>query len=46
MKKKKSEDEEEEELAHMCPCGKTVESRTHVIGECEINKEERDVLEG
>ena len=29
----------------MCPCGKAVESRTHIVGECEIYKEERDVLE-
>ena len=29
----------------MCPCGKSVESRTHIVGECEIYKEERDVLE-
>ena len=29
----------------MCPCGKTVERRTHIVGECEIYKEERDVLE-
>ena len=27
---------EEEEDAQMCPCGKAVESRTHVVGECEI----------
>ena len=30
---------------NMCPCGKTTESRTHVVGECEIFKEERDALE-
>ena len=30
---------------HMCPCGTTIESRTHTIGECEIYKEERDSLE-
>ena len=30
--------------AHMCPCGTTTESRTHLIGECEIYKEERDAL--
>ena len=30
----------------MCPYGKAVESRTHTRGECEICKEERDVLEG
>ena len=29
----------------MCPCGKAVESRTHIVGECEIYKEERDILE-
>ena len=29
----------------MCPCGQTVESRTHVVGECEMYKEGRDVLE-
>ena len=30
--------------AHMCPCGTTIESRTLMMGECEISKEERDVL--
>ena len=29
-----------------CPCGKAVESRTHIVAECELYKEERDVLEG
>ena len=29
----------------MCPCGTTIERRTHVVGECEIYKEERDALE-
>ena len=29
----------------MCPCGKAIESRTQIVGECEIHKEERDVLE-
>ena len=29
----------------MCPCGTTVESKTHRVGECEICKEERDALE-
>ena len=38
--------EEEEEDAQMCPCGKAAESRTHIVGECEIYKEERDVLRG
>ena len=31
--------------ARMCPSGKAIESRTHVVGECEIYDEERDVLE-
>ena len=31
--------------AHMCPCGTTIERRTHRVGECEIYKEERDALE-
>ena len=38
--------EKEKEHARMCPCGKAVESRTHIAGECEIYKKERDVLEG
>ena len=29
----------------MWPCGKAVESRTHIVEECEIYKEERDALE-
>ena len=29
----------------MCLCGKAVESRTQIVGECEVNKEERDALE-
>ena len=36
---------EEEEIAQMCPCGEAVESRTHVVGECETYCEERNVLE-
>ena len=35
---------EEDVDAHMCPCATTIKSRTHVTGECEIYKEERDVL--
>ena len=27
------------------PCGTTTESRTHIVEECEICKEERDALE-
>ena len=32
-------------VTHMCPCGATIESRPHIVGECEIYKEERDALE-
>ena len=28
----------------MCPCGKAVESRTYIVGEREVYKEERDTL--
>ena len=37
--------EEEEVDAQMCPCGKPIESRSHIVGECEMYKEERNVLE-
>ena len=39
--------EEEEAEAQMCPCGKAIENRTHIvlIGESERYEEERDVLE-
>ena len=30
---------------HMCPCGTTIESRTHIVGKYEIYMEERDALE-
>ena len=30
--------------AHLCLCGPTIDSRTHVVGECKIFKEERDVF--
>ena len=36
---------EEGKYAQMCPCGKANESRTHIVGQCEMCKEERDVLE-
>ena len=29
---------------NMCPCGTTIEGRTHIVGECERHKEERDAL--
>ena len=35
---------EEEEDAQMCPCGKAVEGRAHIVGGFEMYKEERDVL--
>ena len=31
--------EEEDVATNMCPCGTTIESRTHIVGECEIHKE-------
>ena len=40
-----SSGEEEDVDAHMCPCGTKIESRAHVVGECEIYAEERHVLE-
>ena len=43
-KKKHANSREEEEIPRMCPCGQAVESRTRIVGECEIYKEERDVL--
>ena len=37
---------EEEVDKQNCSCRKAIESRTHIVAECEINQEERDVLEG
>ena len=37
--------EEEDVVTHMCQCGTTESSRTHIVGEREIEKEERDVVE-
>ena len=34
---------EEDVDTHLCLCGTTIESRTRIIGECEIYKEERNV---
>ena len=28
--------EEEDVATNMCPCGTTIESRTHIVGECEL----------
>lgn len=38
--------EEEKAYAQHCLCGEAIESRTHTVTECELHKEERDVLEG
>ena len=35
----------EDVATNMCPCGTTIESRTHIVGEREICKKERDALE-
>ena len=32
-------------VTSMCPCGTIKKSRTHIVGGCEIYKEERDALE-
>ena len=37
--------EEEDVATSMCPCGTIIEGRTHIVGDCEIYKEERDALE-
>ena len=31
--------------AQMCPCGKEVENRAHIVGGCKIHKVEWDVVE-
>ena len=31
--------------ARMCPCGTAAESRTHIAGERELYKDERDALQ-
>ena len=38
-------EKEEDTATNMCPCGTAIESRTHLVGECEIYKKERDALE-
>ena len=40
-----SREEQEDVATNMYPCGTTIESRTHIVGECETYKEERDALE-
>ena len=44
-RKRYTSSREEDVATNMCPCGTTVESRTHIVGECEIYKERRDALE-
>ncbi|CAM9108471.1 unnamed protein product, partial [Sphacelaria rigidula] len=36
---------EEEVDAENCPCGKAIESRSHIVAKCELYTEERDVLQ-
>ena len=31
--------------AHVCPCGTSTESRTPIVGNCELCKEKWDVIE-
>ena len=44
-RKRYTSSREEDVATYMCPCGTTIESRTHIVGECEIYKEKRDALE-
>ena len=44
-KKYTSGREEEDVATNLCPCGTTIESRTHIVGECETYTEEWDALE-
>ncbi|CAM9263447.1 unnamed protein product, partial [Sphacelaria rigidula] len=37
---------EEEVDGQNCRCGEAIGSRSHIVAESELNKEERDVLEG
>ena len=34
---------QEEEGAQSCPCGNADDSRTHIVKECELYKEDRNV---
>ena len=40
-----SREEEEDVATNWCPCGTTIEGRTHIVGGCEMYKEERHVLQ-
>ena len=44
-RKRYTSNREEGVATKMCPCGTTIESRTHIVGECETYKEERNALE-
>ena len=44
-RKRYASSREEEQITQMYSCGKAVESRTHLVGECEIYNKERDLLE-
>ena len=44
IRKRYTSSREEDMDAHICPCGTTIEGRTHIIGKCEIYKEERVAL--
>ena len=37
--------ENEDVATKVCSCGTTIKRRAHRVGECEINKEDRDALE-
>ena len=45
IKRYASSRKEEDVATNMCPCGATIESTTHIVGQCEIYKEGRDALE-
>ena len=44
IRKRYTSSREQEIDTQMYPCGKATESGTHIVGECEIYKGERDVL--
>ena len=44
-RKKRYTSSREEEGAQMCRSRRAKEGRTHIVGECDVHKEERDLLE-
>ena len=44
-RKRYTSSREEKVDEHMCPHGKAIESKTHIVGYCEMHKEGRDVSE-